>query len=218
MTLPEIADAIKRQPSGGIVTDETRFEDQYLYKIINSYRNQLLRQVYQKDKRIAAAAYQRYYPTYEKDLQSSTCFRLFRCPLIISFDERSDGLRYVGSLDYNNNFRRHQSRATLSSVTKNKYLDVNSGRFISFLYNGNDKLIEVYGIPLVEEILVEGIFTNPLDIPTYNVEQDNYPISEDLLPMLFEIIFKSVTATEANTPTDLISEGDDGTPQQILRR
>ena len=138
MTLPEIVDSIKRQPSGGIVTDETRFDDYYLISVINAFRAQILKAVYQKDNRIATIAYQRFYPEYESTLQdSSLCRVFFRCPQIIAFDSHSDGLRYVGSRDCNNNFRRHQSRATLSSVIKNKFLNINSGRFQSYLYNGS---------------------------------------------------------------------------------
>lgn len=219
MTLPEIVDSIKRHPSGGIVTDETRFDDNYLVSIVNAYRAKILREIYQKDNRIATISYQRHYPEYEIKLQDkSMCRVFFRCPQIISFDSHSDGLRYVGSLDCNNNFRRHQSRATLSNVIKNKFLNVNTGRFQSFLYNGSDMLLEIYGIPLVKEVLVEGVFLNPLDIPTYNKDKDHYPFNEDLLPILYEQIFKAVTSPEANTPTDLISDGDDATPQQLMRK
>lgn len=219
MTLPEIIDYIKRNPSGGIATDESRFDDVYLESILNVYRAQVLKLVYQKDNRINPVCYQRHYPEFEKKLQDGAlCKVLFRSPEVISFDSRSDGFRYVGSIDCANAFRRHQSRATLSTVIKNKFLNIESGRFTSYLYNGSDQLIEVYGNPMIQELLIEAVFADPSEIPIYNKQIDQYPVNEDLLPMIFEQVFKAVTGPQAATPTDLISEGNDATPQQLMRR
>ena len=218
MILPKIIDRVQRIVGGGIVTDENRWDQDYIISVINTFSRQVLRDFYVKNnKRINPVCYQRFYCEYDKNIQEPG-FIKFTLPPIVSFDEYSDGIRYIGSVTESNGFRRIRSRARLSSFNNHKVMNVNNGRAQSALYNGNDQTIEVYGNVLLRDCLVEGIFINPLDVPTYNMSVDNYPFNEDLIPVMEDLIYRSQLAIEASTPIDMLNNRSDITNQPIQTR
>lgn len=211
MTQRELKEVIQRLPSGGIMTDSNRYDDAYIIALMNTYRGLVLKTVYQKDKRINPVCYQKYYPRYESDLQDTACHVKFRMPEVICMDEHSDGLRFMGSIDGDVSFRRVHSRAKLAIYNSHKIMNVNNKRAISVLYDGNDQILEVYGNKDLKEMMVEGIFVNPNDIPTYNALLDQYPFSEDYVPLLQNMILREVTSVAEGKPSTILNnDGVDG--------
>ncbi len=168
---------------GAIETNVSKLDDPYMLALLDSGRNVWLVETYKNDKRLPPICYQKYYPTYSLDLQpTDKCFKKFLMPDIIRLDEHSDGIRYVGEDDYDdegtNNFARVQSRAWLSNYKKHPVMNPN--RYFSHLYDGSAGILELRGkARLVEKPLVEALFKHPLQIPTFNKEQDQYPLSLD---------------------------------------
>jgi hypothetical protein len=193
MLLQEIIDIVISDVSAGIVVDDTRFEFDYVKDKIHSYAAIVKKEEYRKNKFINNINYLKHYPRFEAELQDDPmCFVKFRCPDVISFDSNSDGFRYIGAIDRSINFKRIQNRSYLSSFNSHPVMNVNT-RGMSVLYDGTSQIIEVYGNTSLEELLVEGIFSDPTEIPTFNVEIDQYPLSEDLIPMLSTVIMNDIT-------------------------
>lgn len=211
----DIVERLSRLPSGGVINDKNRFDFGYLSSVLDTFRAKVIVMQYNGDRliakngRINPQCLQKYWPVYEKDLQQSG-FRSFRCPEIINIDSLSDGFRYIGSIDGSCNFRRVKSRADLSMFNQNKIMNVNSGRFQAALYDGSNQIIEVYGNSMLKELLVEAVFAQPLSIPTFNKDFDQYPLNDDLIPLLEDLVSKQ-TLLEASMP--LVSDPKNVTNQ-----
>lgn len=218
MTLDQIVQRVISLPQGAVLTDETRFGFPYVITLINTARAQVIQGIYFKNKRIHPACYQTYYADYDADLQEDDpCVVKFKCPASINLDSNSDGFRYVGQVDGKKGFRRVTTRAFLSTYNQHPLMQVQGGNFTAAMWSAPDSIWEVYNSDL-KYLRIEGIFANPLDIPTYNKDVDDYPVSVEMLPQIEDFIFKTVTAIEAGTQPDYVSNGVDTTQQLQTRR
>lgn len=202
MTEKAIIERLQRLPFGGVISDENRLDIPYIRIVLNTFRNQIIRDFYKQNKRINPQCYQKYWPEFSADLQDVPKVVKFTCPEVISMDSNSDGFRYIGTIDCSIEFRRIRTRSMLSTINKHQLMSTNNGTYTGVLYDGSANVLEVYGNPEIEELLIEGLFSNPHDIPTFNPEKDQYPLNDDLIPFLEEMIFKAQTSVEASTPED----------------
>jgi hypothetical protein len=214
----EIVERIKRLPFAGVISDENRFSSGYLVSLMNTARAQILRDVYQKNnKRLNPVAYQKHYPVFSHDLQESSTFVKFECPEVITLDSNSDGLRYIGTIDCTTAFRRIWTRSMLSTINKHEVMSVANNRYTAALYDGAAQMVEVYGNPEIEELLIEAVFMTPTEVPTWNPDKDNYPFPDDLVPMLEEYIFKNITSIEAAVEPEVRNQYNQATARQRRR-
>lgn len=218
MILQEIIERLVSNAQGGLFSDETRFNEATLTTLINTARAQTIQAIYFKNKRINPACYQTHFPSYDADLQvDDPCLVKFKCPSVINLDSNSDGFRFVGQVDGVRGFRRVVSRAQLATYNQHPFMKVQGGRYIAALWSAPDGVWEIYNSSL-KYLRVEGIFANPLEIPTYNKDIDDYPVSVEMLPMIEDFIFKTVTAIEAQTTPDYVSTSTDTTQQLPTNR
>ncbi len=208
MNVGSIIDLISRIPEGGIVTSENRMDRLFILSLLDAGRAAWLRDNYKRDKRIPAICYQKYYPEYSAYLQPSKgCFKKFTMPDVVSFDENSDGIRYAGSDDYDNNgtnnFDRVKSRAWLATYNSHPVMNTNNNRTYSFLYDASAGTLEFRGekASFIRTPLVEAVFMHPLVIPTFNNDLDDYPLPMDGVYAVEKMIFANDTRiVEATTP------------------
>lgn len=215
MRIKEIIERIQRLPDGGIITDENRWDEDFLESIINTFRLVVIRDSYNKNnKRINPSCYQKYYCVYDADIQEDGMIKFFHPP-VTSMDGFSDGFRYIGSSEGSEDFRRITSRAKLSLYNNHKVMSVKSGRNTTVLYDGNSEYLEVYGNQLIRECLTESILLNPMDSQYYNKKTDQYPIGDDMIPMLEDYIFRAQTSIESSRNPDVVSSSSEIPAQQI---
>ncbi len=201
MILKSITELLERIPNGGVIDSNDRWNPGYLDALVGTYRARLAQAVYANNKRLHPQWYQKHWPEYDDLLQENEdCCVKFRHPEVVMLDDRSDGFRYIGSTDCNNNFARVQSRAWLSTFNNNKVTATNNKRRATVLYDGSAEILEIYGDMEIDEILTESLVANPLLIPTFNPESDQYPIPESLIPDLVGMIFNDNVATELRMP------------------
>lgn len=211
MTLPEVRESTIRTVSAALKTDEDRYEPDFMEAIIHQYRASAIAIMWREDKRINANWTQQYIAVYSKDLQEDDCFVRFECPALIKLDRKTDGAIYVGSASGNVAYRKVTSRAELANNNLHRYTKTNS-RTIKVLWS--DGYWEAHGNNLIKELRTDGIFANPTDIPTYNVELDQYPIDEDTLSLMKKLIILSEVVPMAAKEPDRISDSTDKTTQR----
>ena len=176
MLLPEIAEELIRLDSGGIFTDENKNDDLFIYSLVHQYRANAIKEYYFKNRRTQSVWIQQYYPEYLSARQESSEYKLYECPPVITIDNKRDGFVYVGTLDSHCRYRQSKTRGDLETALRNR-ITANSDRF---LYAGG--FLEVYSKS--KEIRVDAIFSNPTDLETFNIEKDDYPISDDILVVM----------------------------------
>lgn len=214
MKIDELVDRLQRLPEGGIMTSENRFDYEYCVSVWNTYRAFFIQETYAKNKRINPICYQKYHPTYEKDFQDNNgCYVKFFCPNVISLDDKSDGLRYVGTdpvkTGMSNGFKRVQSRSWLSTYNNHSVTNVNNSRAVYYLLDGQMQTMELYGNGTFIKVppLIEGLFADPTVIPTWNKDYDPYPIDDDSVPEIEEMIYTAHTRiVEGTSPTPAFTQ------------
>jgi hypothetical protein len=203
MRLEQIIERLERVPEGAIITNQNRYDFWFLVSVLDEYRAAYLKDNYQKNKRLNPASYQKHYPRFKKELRTD-CYTAFESPSVISLDKVSDGLRYFGTNTQSgvetDGFIRIHSRAELSNMNNHKVMNVRNNRNTYFMLDSSAGLIEVYGKNWdIEEVLEEAIFASPVDVPTFNWKLDQYPIEEDAIPTIIQMIFMGVTRISAAT-------------------
>ncbi len=201
MRLDQIVELVSRIPEGGVINSNDRWDMGYMHKLVGEYRARMCQLVYNTNKRLHPAWYQKHWPEYEPYLQDNDgCSVKFRHPEIVMLDDRSDGFRYIGGTDCASNFARIASRAWVSTFNDNRVTKVNANRRTSVLYDGSAEILEIYGDPEIEDILTESIVSNPMKIPTFNFGVDQYPVPENLVPEIVNMIFNDNISTELRMP------------------
>jgi hypothetical protein len=201
MKLQSITEAISRLPQGGIVDSTDRWDQGYLEFLAITYRTKLSQLIYQRDKRLNPMFYQKNWPIFEPLLQDNPCCVKFRHPEVMSLDQNSDGFRYVGTLNFAKAFSRVQSRSWLATFNDNPITQVSAfeGKG-EFLYDGSSQILEIYGMPQFTSPLTECLFNNPLDVITYNKSVDDFPVPNNLIPDLVQMIYNDNILTEDRKP------------------
>lgn len=204
-TLPRIADSIKRMAQGGTSTEESKFTLPYLYQVIHEARSNVIKAVFTAERKIQSVWTQSYEPDFDPLIQDQNpCCVKFAIPAPIALDKKTQGFLYVGEIGGNCAYRIVRSRAELANgnqhrVTKTK--DITLGGIIRGLYS--DGILELYGNLNLKKIRVDGVWLNPTLLPTYNLEQDFYPVSDLELAQIKQVIYQSVIGNEAKTPQDI---------------
>lgn len=219
MLLSILLERMNALPDGGIVSNESRFKLPMLESMAVSFLGQMLQLQYvgSKDRgrntRINPLYYRKHWPKFRTELQDTDeCFVVFDCPSMLTLNDNSDGIRYCGTISGTTGFNRIQSRPALATINKHQVMKTiaNDSEYPSFLYDGNRNLIEVYGDRNITEILLELLPANPMDIPTFNKDTDDFILDSDV-PNFLAMNFAQETALEKRQPVDLVS-GDKPQP------
>ena len=199
MTLLEITEEVIRTDSGGgIITDENKLDSDFIQSLVHEYRAKAIWDSWQRTRRINPVWTQQFIPEFEPDLQESKDFVKFTCPSVVSLDDKRDGFLYIGTIEGDFAFRKVISRADLANKNRHRF----TKKRPKALYS--DGFLEIHGN--IREIKVDAIFSNPTDIPTYNIEFDNYPISDDILVLMKAILFQTQTSVIESKTADVISD------------
>ena len=204
MKLKEIIDSIQRNAEGAVTTAGSRFSPLNLKKMINSYRAAIIEKNYQVNDMINPVCYQRFNLFYSKDLQYSAPegSLLFQLPSVIQLGEE-DGIRYVGSKDCPNGWNRIVNRGQMNNMNKHPITSIQNNPDIVFvLFDGTTGNLEVYNGLNIREGVVEGIFADPLAIPEFNEDTDDYPMAKDDIAQMETMIYAQRTAIAKNTPPE----------------
>lgn len=218
-TLPKIADSLKRQAQGGTSTEESKFTLPYLYQVIHEAKSTVLRTDFIKTKRIQAVWALPFYPDYDSLIQDDPCVVKIVLPSTpIELDSKNDGLLYVGERNGLCAFRKVNSQSELANINshfRGKQKDITLGGVIRYVLIEN--VLTFYGDPNLKNILINYIPQNPQLLPTYNLEQDFYPIDDSNLASLKAIVLQTVTGFEAKTPQDLKMDmvDNEGKPTKV---
>ena len=213
LTLRERVEKIQREVAAGIITDESRYDYPYMVSLYNTGRAIALSMQWKATKRINPICYQKHYPKFELDLQLDNCIVRFRVPQVISlqgssYGETTDGDMYVGDVSGRTSYRKIRDRVELSTINGHRFMKAN-GRYMGYMFDGAMGVVEVFGNPDLEKLFVNGIFMNPEDCNTYNVDVDNYPIDDFTADLVEKAIFQSTTSIIASGKPDYIDNGTD---------
>ncbi len=202
-TLIEIRDDLISTPSGGVMIDDTKYDLPYIEYLIHQYRERAIFISWSTTKRINPQWTQQFFATYDEQAQDIPGAVVFSTPAPISMDSMMDGFLYIGKEDGNCAYTKVVSRAEMANQNSHRYSKCEPGNIKALWSDGR---FEVYGNTMLKKLRVDGIFANPEMVPTYNKNIDQYPISNDILVIMKDMMMKEqvsvMTQTNSESSTD----------------
>lgn len=219
MLLDAIVEQVIRAISGGIDTADSRFDGSYIEDKIHEYRILQLIASYNgtryqaKNRFIHYSYYQNFdISRIERVQDVNVNYVKFPCPSPANISDKVDGLTFVGNRSKNYSWSKIQSPEQVSQLVKLGLMDTND---IGYFYDG--QFLRLYGNLDLENVHVEGVFQNPLDVPDFNPETDNYPMPDDAIPMMIEMMKRMEFNQMVQTVPDYIADGADTVTNATLR-
>jgi len=208
MTYKQIVDRMTANVQAAIKTDESRFGREFVVSHLNSARSTAIQQFWQKNRKVNPQWLQDFDLEYSADLQEdvpNNCITKYYVPSWISLDGKTDGMMFVGNAA-NKGFRIFNTRAELVSYLNIPSQSPYSGRFVGVVREGG--MIELHYSNRIKSGRILMLYNNPLDCPSYNIDSDPYPATEDLLVQMEELLLRKMAAM-AQQPIDLVPNKND---------
>jgi hypothetical protein len=214
-TLTEIVHRITSNVSGGITTDEMRFDSLYIESKIHNARASILSASSRQPMfdRINEACVQAYsVELLEEEVEPDCDVVRFPCPTVIRLDDRHDGFVYVGHVNGQKPFIRIRSNYTALSM--HSLFHKEKGIVWDFQADYDGKFyIHIYKNPKQRKLLVKGLFNNPTQVPNYRVDVDQYPIDATLENDIVNAVSTELLSQMVRT-ADVVSDSLDTVPNK----
>lgn len=204
MIKDEILDRMLSFKGGGAVTDEAIPNKQYYASVIESLRETAIREEYRRDGIVDSANYQPHYLVFEDESNEEDCeFYNFYVPQVIRVNDAVGSFGYVGSADYRDPWQFYESVERYSNLSIHSMLRPKLRKNIVAYYDRGESLLKV--TQPVKGGIVTAMFRRPEDVPTFNVEIDDYPMSGKAIEIMMEIVASGTIQYFIRNPQDKVS-------------
>jgi len=194
--------------SGGSITVDARVTIQQSIKILNDFRAVAISEFFRVKGFVPEQAYQTSSLVYDKDFQDeydlSKCIYTYTCDRIIPVSAVNDGITYIG-VQNGENITRLKSRSQISNYKKNFFTRhiVSESPWVLYEPDYNSILFhKPYGGP-TKLLVVRAVFQAPEALPEYDIQHDEYPITDELFNMVLQLVqekyFRSVMSSAPDT-------------------
>lgn len=195
-TIREYAEDLMRFEQAAQLRENSRFTPDWVETLMDKYRVPAMHQWLQNNKVSQRMGYGNslmppsWYQRVDIDIvegeqDNQWCFLKFELPTDpIRFNDGTDGFTFVGEDVLGRTFRKIKTPSYASDLIKAGRLKAT--KEIAYVYDG--QYLRLYGNKLLETITLDCIFEYPLRVPGFNPDEDDYPISPDLLPLILNLI------------------------------
>jgi hypothetical protein len=188
---------IQYMERNNIVTDETLLRRVQLFDIFCASRAKVLSDFRIRRLEISGANYMKSVIDNEVYEQGGK-FNYFEvAPAVMNEYE------YVGGIDGCSRFRENLTISQFQSTINCQVPSV-------VLYYKEENHLKIDNNS-VETILTNYIPVNPMQVPTYNFEYDEFPMDEALMNTVLDTMFETYQSKTAQTPKDTVSDSQDTT-------
>lgn len=216
MLLDEITERIVRACQGGKAKDETEIDFEYVESKVPKWRQSAISILYNGSREQAANSYisPDWYQTVTISIpnnqsNNSKSYITATVPSVVRINSNTDGFVFVGDDDDTVNFIRISSPSYASDLMSRGDL---TEEVIGFIVLGTD--IRFYGNKQLENFTIQAILSNPLDDPNFDIDNDQYPVSEDVISVMERIAMQELLQ-EQNITEDLINDGVDTKDRRV---
>jgi len=212
MNLRTLADILIRSVSGGENGIDNKYAPEYVETLIPALRNDAIILDYYggrtraASRRLDYALYQTMDIAVNEVSNNTSDFVTFTLPRTIGVGRLVDGLVYVGQVDESIEFSRMLNRSDISMARTRGLLN---GDNIAYIWSQGN--LEVYGNNALSEIQVKGIFSDPTQVSGFNIETDDYPVSDSLVNLMTDL-FKVQMNVNIQKPADISLDGKETLP------
>lgn len=216
MILREITDQIIRSVEGGASTDDSKFSRRAVEALVPKWRSAAIIISYNGDRQtgsntlLNAALYQSLDIAIDNSIQVSAAkFTLFECPKVVQINSQMNGFVFVGDLNTATQFTQIKSPAQYANAKAADLID----NAKVYYYQVSDTMY-VRGNTLLKSFHIDGIFQDPTVVSGFNVETDEYPVSEDILGIMLKLAYNDLAPVSAK-PADNVNDGQETLERRI---
>lgn len=210
MTFPEIYERIGSLSSGGYLTDDTRYDKGYIYSLVNSARAVIALERWKADLAIPPSYLQDYEPQYVTQAQESDmcCSIFYDCPELVAYNSLGSGLSYVGTVDGTpKRFAEVVSEADMAMILHSRISKI---PLVPYVLRGAG-VIKIYYKDRIKQFKMTGVFKDPRQIPTYDIDLSPYPIDIGDISRVETYIMQGSMNATVKTIADHIANSKDNT-------
>lgn len=210
-SFPAIIDSIKLGLTNYLITDDSKYDSEFIGDKVNDVRQTLIKQEYADKKFIDELYYQRtccLQVFLDKDKSCEVeCVPTGINELYVTIPPLISGIgwaniKYFGTLDMQNNF----TRKSLSGFMAAEGARWANKKPVITLISSDTILIKNLNCP-IEFICMVGLMANPVEACDYNNETDYYPVPD---PFKLEMIIKQDILSTTMVPRDERNDSRDG--------
>lgn len=219
MLLQQIRNLVQGLPKGGYLSSDMAESYEFIDFLINTGRAVVLPMVFSKSKTKLPIWYQTYIPEFSKEFQDGYKGTVqFDIPDIIGLSASENGYGYIGGTQCNYQARIWTNRSRFTSWMSDKIFDPTTGRKMNILFEGSRHCEIYYGNFLVKEPLsFVGVYANPMELTSYNVLKDDYPLDQGSIKELVNYLEKTDMMILTKSFVDRVHQGKDDSKQPILK-
>lgn len=192
-----IAAAIQYVEQRGIVTDETLLRRAQILDLFCAARSKVLSDFRIKGHELTGRNYLKSVLDKEAYEQGGKFNYFTVAPAVMNEYE------YVGGIDGCSRFR---EQITISDYQNT--INQQVPRITLYYKEGGHIKIDNNG---VSTVLMNYIPINPMDLPTFNFDLDEFPVDDALLTTIFEVMFATFQSKVSQSPKDTVSDSQDTT-------
>lgn len=201
-TLPLIIQDLISSVEGN-ATDSSKFSQKHLIDLCDQFRSAAISQIYQTTKRISPSWQQTFIADFDESFQDDDCAVKFLVPAPIGMGAYQSGIIYTGTICGGKNFRRLLSQAEVANYMQHRNINKKAQRVLIGNIEGDYMLLKVFGNKMLKEIRVDGVFSKPTSLSTYNFEKDLFPLCDEGIALMKQLLIKSQLLMQSKVPSDL---------------
>ncbi len=172
-----------------IVTDENFINDREVFDILAQARSTVLTDRLEKKKRISPKNLLTFKVAYDADIQYSNQYKVFPIPNFIQ-----DKIMLVGNKGFECEYTQNRTEIEI----KNKQRLWPKTRYLVKGYE-----LQIWNPNFAVDIWINGLVYDPMLIPTFNPDYEEYPFDDSLIDLLMQECFNVYYSKIIQTPVDV---------------
>lgn len=217
MKLKGIVEEVQRAFGGNVAGADSKFTGDYMFQKIDEYSAAAISLSYTgsqrlgANKNIGAKTWLEFPLTLNPSLQETgSCYVVFECPEMIMINSTRSGFSFMGDKKTMTPFSEVLDPTKFAGLSRIKNLE-------GIYFNQTGNLVRVIGDRDVNQAWVIGRPIRPTELAVtyYNPLVDEYPLPDDLIPLMIQLMKQGEFQQEALTPQDNIANNN---PNNIVQK
>ena len=207
-SLVGIAQSIVKELTGGVFSQDGKYSQRHVMELVRQARAQAIDDYFTKSRMRSVDPnwLQTYTPTYDPAIQdNSKLYMKWVVPAILSLPKGA-GVFWVGGVnDVNRDYDGVENRGMASNYQKHRHTKMTNDRTTTAVYESG--YLYVYGASRSSRaIQVQAVWDDPMDLPDFDEENSEYPITATLIPMVKDLVKKELGFVPQVRP-DYVNDG-----------
>jgi hypothetical protein len=217
MTHKELVDLLTGNVQAAVKTQDSRFSWEFVSQHAATARSFAIKDFWIRHKRINPNWLQDidlyYNENIQDDVDSRNCTVRYTIPPYNTLDGKADGFTFVGNYKGKpfvtfNSIQEYSSKSTIP------YMDASKGFIVAVIKNAGYVDVK-WKARITSGLKVKALLSDPTDSPRFNIDTDNYPVTQDLLPMMEDFLMKKMSQMSGQ-PIDMVPNKNDNRVAQAM--